>query len=133
MREIKFRAWDNVNKIMTEPFNILDIITTEDFQFDCTNGEYFRKNDICATEWCIDMIFLEFTGLKDKNDEEIYEGDIIEYTIHMVRSNEQIYPCKRMLIKWEFEVLYQLNNIVNMLRSVKIIGNIHESPGLLEE
>ena len=54
MREIKFRSWDNRNKVMDFPDNI--------------------ANDIDGDKYQI----MQYIGLKDKNGKEIYEGDIIK-------------------------------------------------------
>ena len=59
MREIKFRAYDTTNNEMYW----WEIIKDEPF-------DTLIKNEI---------ILMQYTGLKDKNGKEIFEGDIIEY------------------------------------------------------
>jgi uncharacterized phage protein (TIGR01671 family) len=58
MREIKFRAWDKEDKVMVEFF-----------PGDNLSDEYF----------CEPFIIMQYTGLKDKNGKEIYEGDIVKH------------------------------------------------------
>ena len=73
MREIKFRAWDTKNKEMVDDPPALD--------------DYGGLNDVieCLMKFEIEcyeegpFILMQYTGLKDKNGTEIYEGDIIEY------------------------------------------------------
>jgi uncharacterized phage protein (TIGR01671 family) len=63
-REIKFRAWLKTNKIMTE-IDKIDFINNE-----VAFG--FYEGSIDAVE------LMQYTGLKDKNGKEIYEGDIVK-------------------------------------------------------
>ena len=108
MREIKFRAW-NKNKII----NWDDLI-----KYDSDGSDYDLHAILSGDEH---LELMQYTGLKDKNGKEIYEGDIItkQYGDHTVN----------LEIKWDdyggFSELYCGNEI-------QVIGNIYENPELLD-
>ena len=68
MREIKFRVW-NKNRNMF----IIDGMTPKEIQDDATQS---AELPMMTDEDCV---WQQYTGLKDKNDVEIYEGDIVQW------------------------------------------------------
>ena len=101
----------------------IEIDQIHEFCYDnngCRNDEYFvMDGDI---EQC--------TGLRDKNGNLIYEGDLIKspnnsYMLEVVRMPNGVYGCKVCKISpvWEMN-LYSLINAYD----VEIIGNVHEQP-----
>lgn len=100
MREIKFRAWDRKTKTMFGGVN--NISPREDYEL------------------------MQFTGLKDKNGKEIYEGDVLRFL------DKQIY--EKVLFKngmFVREWAEQENPLYLGLDHFEIIGNIWENPELL--
>ena len=118
MREIKFRAWDKINKDM---FNVESI----NFQ------ERRVYKDTVSYRNFEDIDLMQCTGLKDKNNKEIYEGNII--FLHG-RKYKVIFKTEgaRFILKDEFfemDIPFTNNNNERM----EIIGNIYESSELMEE
>ena len=73
MREIKFRAWDNDGYMFhqEETEGGMYFVMNKDPEF-----SYPLHHIMCDREWTL----MQYTGLKDKNGVEIYEGDILKYS-----------------------------------------------------
>ena len=121
MREIKFKAWDKVNREMI-PWNRL------------LNG-YNLRNVFMRPEMC-GLILMQYTGLKDKNGVEIYEGDIVETVYNgEVFAGVVVYDLSEVDFKitdgkekYGRNFQYLAGNDEN-----EVIGNIYENKDLLEE
>jgi uncharacterized phage protein (TIGR01671 family) len=110
-REIKFRAWDKARNQMREVRDIAwDGHGGIDVAYSCDPmGEYRGGPDT----------LMQYTGLKDKNGKEIYEGD-------MVREGRIV-----MVVKWSGAGWSPFTE-VTIPEACEVIGNIYENPDLIK-
>ena len=114
-REIKFRAWDKEEKRMVVDIKIDHKITI---------NEYIRR----IQEF---YILMQYTGLKDKNGVEIYEGDILFEKWDRYLNYE---PGCKTTVKWEYD-RWNINAPQNghkICNDYKVIGNVYENKDLLK-
>ena len=115
--EIKFRAWDG--KEMHTP--------TESQEF--ANIKFHAWMDTPKTVQQMKEIFImQYTGLKDKNGKEIYEGDICKASYP--GSSETPYMNKIIWNESEFGFSFA-NAPLYVWEAFTVIGNIYENQNLL--
>jgi len=133
MREIKFRAWDKKEKKMSESLTLREWIEISAKGSYCVgkaeglDGEEKDNKEKWAKE---NRLFLQFTGLKDKNGKEIYEGDIVEASWKL--KYEIIFDNGTFMVVGQEE---KANNyfIPQICHLSEVIGNIYENPELLKQ
>lgn len=130
-REIKFRIWDKIcDRFFNNDYNYPVIITNSGkigILVDDFNFEEFKKDELK------NIVISEYTGLKDKNEKEIYDGDILfesfgERYYKVVFENGSY----RAEFERDFEE-YSFDLIDVVAQGCEVIGNIYENPELLGE
>lgn len=125
MREIKFRAWDLKTKTMH---------TVENINFCGRETVTVQYNPV--KKICLDSVLLmQYTGAKDKNGVEIYEGDIIRHQSGKYGTDFEIKwsPILCGFTAMQIESGHpspQLNQ--GTMSYFEVVGNIYENPELVE-
>ena len=136
-REIKFRAW-----VGSENTSFIDMPSHYEYDVVLKDGCYADVESGWDIQGVFSLVPIEqYTGLKDKNGKEIYEGDIVEEDIDF--NSKMTDGTFRYKVYWnEDELCWSLdhigsesihNDLWELNSSRRIIGNIHENPELLED
>ncbi len=120
-REIKFRAWNG----WLEKFE-------KDFEIRREGDRLTFWIDDNENEECVQLGDIQqFTGLKDKNGVEIYEGDVVRINSDSFLDSKVIFEhgCFKLI-----EIRLGDSEAFNHFRErqLRIIGNIYENPELLK-
>ena len=134
-REIKFRAWDKTLNQMN--YKVL-----------VGNTDYNDENYTCNAIWvedskrwvnadgnCIDL--MQFTGKKDKEGKEIYEGDVVvlreanrKYVVKFNNAAFKLFHADPKINDMEWG---NLSRVDELLWEINVIGDIYTNPELLDE
>lgn len=124
-REIKFRAFSKIKKRMFPVYGLGHDWVTED----TLDGVDPGNNCFSGSDFLNDIVVMQFTGLKDKNGTDIFEGELILWDTDLrfivVFNNGRFYgkphPDNHIPCTLHF----------HHFSKSEIIGNIHQNPELL--
>lgn len=121
MKQIKFRAWDAEEEKMIETFdgNYRILVNEED-------GSIFCGGNMSNGDWT-EPVLMQFTGLLDKNRNEIFEGDIVQhdawdYPFEVIFNQEKA----RFVCKMKTGLTQYIDN-----ERLKVVGNVYQNHALL--
>jgi uncharacterized phage protein (TIGR01671 family) len=118
-REIKFRAWNKYSKPnkMVQP----------------KEGDFIGWHAPSNWNECYEV--MQFTGLKDKNGKEIYEGDIVKThngDIDVITYDEIAFNLMMAIASEPLGKCVNWFRADNPLNGIEVIGNIYENPNLID-
>jgi uncharacterized phage protein (TIGR01671 family) len=127
MRELKFRAWDKNHKVFIIHSDIHVFI--QDFEnntiFKMNHADNYNNKD---RDYNNDRIIIQqYIGLKDINENDIYEGDILDKRQKLV-----IEFYNGSFGYWISGAFISIYHVSDLICRLKVIGNIYENSGLLE-
>lgn len=147
MREIKFRAWDKDSNKMIFQHDTNGVLETNDYYFSLNEDDVvllYYDEDYCDYLVC-NAKLMQYTGIKDKNEKEIYEGDIVKFIDEEVTYSDCGYDYDEFintgrvifndkLMGWDITNRnMDLEEIWHYSEYIEVVGNIFENPGLLKD
>ena len=123
MREIKFRAYDYDNKRFE-----YDVQYNYDYELGSSFLDILEDNNFLVEQ---------YTGIKDMNDVEVYEGDIIKFHVVMLSPDDKVGYVK-YYPEYGYSIMLNRGSLLRQeywasgdKHTIEVIGNIHEDEELL--
>ena len=133
MREIKFRAWIKEGRQLNEDvFSIHGDGSVSVISEYTIDGEHRERELVSYPANAIEI--MQFTGIKDKNSKEIYEGDVVKWIITRGiiegGTSKVVYCPETMCFALQDKGVMSVWGMDEVIE-LEIIGNIYENPELL--
>lgn len=130
-REIKFRAWDMALGRMRGVDSVRWGFDGKIIKVEFTDGSYKSWH----YDLIDDVVLMQFTGLRDKNGKEIYEGDVVSvnhpFKQRKYQGDIEYYGNKFGSQDFYFSHQDDPADIFESIAYLEVVGNIYENPELL--
>lgn len=131
MREIKFRAWDEQNKVIHNDVEFLRSgVEGNDWIIFKSDKQKLEDKKVLDNPYFAQQIkLMQYTGLKDKNGKEIYENDIVKIDSWEPKIHEVVFDRGAFCFRSSKDDKFY--NDCKYLERGEVIGNVFENPELL--
>lgn len=136
MHKLSFRAWDKKNKYM---FYAGSLSGVSDFYMARHNEKIYTGEEFYNRFSDVDYDWMQDTGAVDKNDRNIFDGDIVKCDIPL---RNVFYPEYIGVVSIDLAISGKINirnkgcltsekDFIDYIGKLEVIGNIYENPELI--